>query len=63
MPNHQVKSLLQTAIETCVNKGHPIVPSDPTMSTTEYLQNIADGKNKKKKEQDRIEKRQEILKK
>ena len=59
----KAKSLLQMGIETCIRKGHPIVPSDPTMSATEYLQNIADGKNKKKKEQDRIEKRQEILKK
>lgn len=60
--NHQAKSLLQIAIETCVNKNQSIVPPEG-QSTTEYLQNVAEGKNKRKKEQERIEKRQEILKK
>jgi hypothetical protein len=40
----------------------PLVHPDPTVSPTEYLQNIADNKNKKKKEQERIEERQNKLK-
>jgi hypothetical protein len=56
-----VKSLLATAIEICVNKGKPLVPP-PEQSATEYLHNIAEGKNKKKKEQERIENRLNKLK-
>lgn len=62
VPQAPKKSLLATAIEMCVNKNRPLLPPESDMSVSEYLQNIADGKNKKKKEQERIENRLNKLK-
>ena len=62
MENQAKKSLLATAIEMCINKNRTLLPSDSEKSVYEHLKDVADGKNKKKREQERIEKRLNNLK-
>ena len=61
--NRQVQNLSQTAqgIQTAMNKNLPLIPPSD-QSATEYLKGVADGKNYKKREKERIKNRLELLK-